>query len=269
MTYPDGMPDQYPPQAAEAYGTYWPQSSSPGAQRVPPENRFAWLVLLFGLATYLVSFAPMPPGDSGWGVRFSALAAVVAALGLLPRQRAHTRLIAALAVMGFLEALSRCISAVGGQHVGWATIVIVVLNALQAVAAIAALLAQLRAVGAPARASTPYPTYGYYAQSAQQYYAANTQQPHRQPAQTQATAQAAAVAPAHTQRSTAERDALYAEYLKPQQPGPNPVPSSLHSGRGRHPAHPASGTGMPATGPADRIQPENGTASGGSSAQSS
>lgn len=267
MQYPEARPNQFPPQA---YGAYWPQSgASPDPRGTPVENRLAWPVLLLGLATYLGSYAPMPPGDPGWGVRFSALAAIVAALGLLPGQRAHTRLMVALATMGFLEALSRWVSAADGQNVGWPTIVIVVLNALQALTAIAALLAQLRAIGAPARASAPYPAYGYYAQAAPQYYTASTQQSHHQPAPAQATAQAAAVAPAQTQQSTAERDALYAEYLKPQQPGVNPAASSRHSGGLGHPARPASSTGMPTTGPAEGILPEGGAAAGGSAAQSS
>jgi hypothetical protein len=269
MTYHYGHPDQYPPQTPQAYGAYWLQPSGPDARRIPAANRLAWLVLLLGLATYLVSYAPMPTGDTGWGVRFSALAAVVAALGLLPGQRAHTRSMAALAVMGLLEALWRSVSASDGQNPGWATIVIVILNALQALTAIAALLAQSKDVSAPTRGSAPYQTYDYYAQAAQQYYAANTQPPHHQPAQAQATARATAATPAHAQQSTAERDALYAEYLKPQQPGTNPGASPQHSGGLGHPTGSASGTGLPRTGSVEGIRPENGSATGGSPAQSS
>ena len=258
MTYRDGRPDH----------AYWPQSVETSTRRNRPENQLAWLVALFGLATYLVSFAVVPPGDMEWGVRFSALAAIVAALGLMPRQRVHTRLMVALAVMGLLEALSRCVSHADSQNLGWATIVIVVLNALQGLAAIAALLTQLKVVDAPARPASPYPGYGYYAQAPQQYYAANPQQSHQQPAQAQATAHAAAVA-SHAQQSTAERDALYAEYVKPQQPGANPAASSSpHSGGLGQPAPPASSAGMPTTGAADSIRPDSGTTAGGSAAQS-
>jgi len=257
MTYADGRRDH----------PYWPQSVGPSGRRRPAENQFAWLVALFGLAAYLVSYAPMPPGDMGWGVRFGALAAIVAVLGLPPRQRVHTSLMVALAVMGFLEALWQCVNHSDGHNVGWAIIVIVVLDGLQGLTAIAALLAQLKVVGAPARPATPYPTYGYYAQAAQQYYAANTQQSHHQPAQAQATAHAAAVGSAQAQQSTAERDALYAEYLKPQQSGANPT-ASPHSGGLGQPTRPAASTGMPTTGRGDSMRPDSGTATGGSAAQS-
>src|SRR5690242_2887743 len=100
MTYRDGRPGH----------AYWPQSVEPSTRRNRPESQLAWLVALFGLATYVVSCAATPPGDMEWGVRFSALAAIVAVLGLMPRQRVHTRLMVGLAVMGFLEALSRCVS---------------------------------------------------------------------------------------------------------------------------------------------------------------
>jgi Family of unknown function (DUF5336) len=263
MTYHYGGPDQYPPQASAAYGTHWPQPTSAAAQRTPPVKPLAWVVLLLGLATYVVSYAAVPqPGGIGWAVRFSALAAVVAALGLLPRQALHAKSMVALAVMGFLEALWWSISGIDGQHGGWAAVVIVILNALQAVTALAALLAQLRDIGAADRGSTPYDAYAYYAQAAQQYYAANAQQPQHQPVQAQATASAASAAPAQAQQSTAERDALYAEYLSAPQPGANRRAPSPHSGGRRQTAQPVPGTGVPATGWADSVRPGDDAATG-------
>src|SRR5262249_29607343 len=155
-----------------------------------------WVVLALGLASYIVGCSAVAqPGGSGWGVRFSMFAAVVAALGLLPRQSAHTKLMVALAGMGVLEALSPLIT--GDPNPGSATIVIVVLNALQALTAISALLAQLRALRSADRASASYAeAYAYYTQAAQQYYAANSRQLQQQPVQAQPTAQAKAAAPA-------------------------------------------------------------------------
>jgi hypothetical protein len=183
------------------------------------------------------------------------LAAVVAALGLLPRQSAHTKLMAALAVMGFLEALSRLIT--GDQNPNLATIGIVVLNGLQTLTAIAALLAQLKVRGAADRGLTPYDAYTYYAQAAQQYYAANNQQLQQQPVRVSGTAQAEAAATAQAQQSAAERYALYAEYLSPQQSGPNPAASSRQSSARTQTAQPAAGTGIPTSGPAESIRPGN------------
>src|SRR5262245_50623919 len=134
---PYGGPDQHPP---VGYGAYWPQATDAADQRKPLGNRLIWVVLLLGLATYVVSYGPTPGLDGlGWGVRFSTVAAIVAALGLLRRHSAYAKLMAGLAVMGFLEALSRSITAPDGQS--WATIVIPGLTGLQAVTAIAALLA--------------------------------------------------------------------------------------------------------------------------------
>lgn len=261
MTYPYGGPSQYPTQSSP-YSAYWSQSTSATNQRT--SRGLVWVVLVLGLATYGVSSAAVPQaGGSGWSVRFATLTAVVAALSLLPRQSTHTKLMAGLAVMGFLEALSPLID----QNPSWSTIVIAILNALQALTAIAALVAGLRTPGKNDRAPSAYDAYAYYAQAAQQYYANNQQLP-RQSAQAQATAQAhvaapapevaapapEVAAPARPQQSDAERYALYEEYLSPQQPGPNPAAPPA--------AQPASGPGMPKTGPAESIRPGNDPATG-------
>jgi uncharacterized protein DUF5336 len=248
---PYGSQGQYPTQSSAAYGGYWPQVTGTTSPRTSPANRVVWAVVVLGLATYLLSYAAVPQtGGTGWGVRFSVLAAVVAALGLRPRQSAHVKLVTALAVMGFLEALHRLIA---GDNPSWATIVIVVVNALQASAAIAALLAQLRAPSAADRGLAPSDAYAYYAQAAQQYYAANNQQPQQQPVQAHGTAQAAAADPAAAQQSEAERYALYTEYLKAQQSRSNPAASSTPAGRRTQTAQPAAGTGLPTGGPAEGI----------------
>jgi hypothetical protein len=197
------------------------------------------------------------PGGTGWDIRFSTLAAVVAALGLLPRQSAHMKLMVALTVMGFLEALSRWITASGGQNPSWAMIVIVVLNALQTLAAIAALLPQLGARGAADRGPAPYDAYAYYAQAAQQYYAVNNQRLQAPAVQTSRSTQAAEATPAQTQQSAAERYALYTEYLAAQQSDQNRTASSSQAGGLTQAAQPASGTGLPTTGPAEWTQPNN------------
>jgi hypothetical protein len=262
MTYHYGSPNQYPTHSSAANDASRWQSTDPN-QRKLQGNHLVWVVLALGLAAYLVSYGPMPhPGGTGWDVRFSTLAAVVAALGLLPRQSAHMKLMVALAVMGFLEALPRWISATGGQSPSWAMIVIVVLNALQALAAIAALLAQHGVHGAADRGPAPYDAYTYYAQVAQQYYAANNQWLQAPAVQTSASAQAEAASPAQTQQSAAERYALYTEYLAAQQSDPNPTASSSQAGGLTQTAQPASGTGLPTTGPAEWSQLRNDPAMG-------
>jgi hypothetical protein len=277
MAYPYGSPygGQYPTQSSVPYGGYWPQypSRAEGAasQRTSPAHQLAWVVLVLGLATYLLSYAAVPQaGGIGWSVRFSTLAAVIAAVGLLPRQSAHDtltagKLMVALAVMGFLEALPQLITR--DENPSWATIVIAAVNALQALTAIATLLAQPRAPGTADGGLAPYDAYAYYAQAAQQYYAANNQQL-QQPVQAQGRAQTDAAAPAQAQQSAAERQALYTEYLSAQQSGPHPVASSPQSGGRTQTAQPAAGAGLPTSsignfgGPAESIRPGNDPATG-------
>jgi hypothetical protein len=255
---PYGGRGQYPTQSSTAYGGHLPQytSSAEGTanQRTSRATQLVWAVLVLGVATYLVSYAAISqPGGIGWSVRFGTLAAVVAALDLLPRQSAHTKLVAVLAVMGFLEALPQLI--VGHGNTGWATIVGMVVNALQALTAIAALLAQLRVPDAADRGLAPYDdAYSYYAQAAQQYYAANNQRLQQQPAQAHGTAHTQAAAPAPAQQSTAERDALYNEYLSAQQSSPNRAAASPQSSGRTQAAQPAAGPGLLTGGSADGIQ---------------
>jgi hypothetical protein len=262
MVYPDSGPyssqDHY---SSTGYNGYWPQSFSVANRRTSPEYQLVWAVLLLGLATYILSYvAVAQPGPAEWGVRFSTFAAVVAALDLLPRRSAHTKLMVALAIMGFLESLSQWIT--GDQSPGWTTIVIVVLTGLQALTAVAAQLIQFRVSSATDRGPGLYDAYAYYAQAAQQYYAANAQQLQQQPVHGQATAQAEATAPAQAQQSTADRYALYAEYLDGQRAQLDPRASS--SSRLTQTAHPGAAAGAPTSGPANSVRPGYDPAAGSS-----
>ncbi|HEY9304210.1 MAG TPA: DUF5336 domain-containing protein [Mycobacterium sp.] len=258
MTYPYGSANQYP---TAAYGAYWPQITTATSQRTSRASYLIWMVVLLGLATYFVSYAALPQrGDIGWGVRFSAVAAIVAALGLLPRQSVHTKVVVTLTVMGFLEAPSQLFK--DGQNAGWAAIAIVVLTALQAMTAIAALISQLSSTAADNRGLVGSDAYAYYSQAAQQYYAANNQQRQQQPAQSHATAQGTAAATAQAQDSAAQRHALYAEYLSAQQTGPNRAAASPQSNGRIQTVRPASGTGMPRIGAAESIRPDSDPATG-------
>ncbi|MBO0884690.1 MAG: DUF5336 domain-containing protein, partial [Mycobacterium sp.] len=159
---PDRSQDHYPP---GGYGGHWPQLTGVADQRTSSGNQFVWAVLALGLATYLVSYAAAPqPNPTGWGVRFSLLAAVVAGLGLLPEQNARSKWVMTFAVMGFLESLPRWIT--GDENPRWAAIVIVAVTALQAVSAIAAVLTQPSGPGTVDPDPGLYDAYAYYAQAA-------------------------------------------------------------------------------------------------------
>jgi len=261
MAYPYGGPNQNPTQPWAAYDASWTSPPQATTSRTSPANRLGWLVLVFGLATYLLSCITASPAGGSWGVRFSALAAVVVVLSLLPRRRAHTTLVAALALMGFLEAVSRVFTA--GHDPSWNTILVVVLNGLQSVAAIAAVLVEAKETGEPNRGITAYDAYAaYYAQVAQQYYRATSQQ-HQQPVQAHGTAQAYATASpqataaslGQTEQAAAQRDALYAEYVSGQHPGANPAGLAPQSGRQAPRSEPAAATGATPGFPGERSRP--------------
>lgn len=254
MAYPYRGTDPDPRQLSATYGQwYWSQVASAAHQRTWPRSRLVWAVVVLGLATYVVSCAGAPQtGDLGWGVRFSTLAAVTAALGVLLEQSAHHKLVAALTVMGFLEQLSRWISASGVQNPSWATIVVLALTAVQALTAIALLLAALRVPDTAEHEGAPYDAYAYYDQPAQQYSAAYAQPV--QEVQGQATAQAGTVAAEHAQQSAADRYALYTEYVNAAESRPNPPASSPQSSGPSQGARPASSTGIPASGVTESIQ---------------
>jgi hypothetical protein len=173
-------PDYY-----TGYGGYELAAEPEGnAQRV----RALWIATaVLGLITFGVSF--WSPVTLGWAVWFTVLAAVVAAIGLLPRQSAHGWVAATLAVTGFLVALSTWLTA---DEAGWAVVVIVVLNLLQAAVALAALL--LADDEQPVQSGADYAAYAQYMQAYQAY----AQYQQAAPAQQQAAAQGRATAQAQS-----------------------------------------------------------------------
>lgn len=103
-------------------------------------SRSLWAVVAV-LGPAAVAVCLFSPGPLGYPVRFSMLAAVVAAVGLLPRQTLRAWIVVALAITGYVDALAGAIKA---TPTGWPMIVITVLNSLQSVVAIGALLREIR-----------------------------------------------------------------------------------------------------------------------------
>jgi hypothetical protein len=175
MTYPPGSPGYPPAQPPGQYG------SAPTTQFSKPEEGPSKLpvyllaaVVVLGLAGYLASYGPVLQsnelgGSVGTGGGFEVvalvLAALLAAVGLLPKQRNFVAVVAVIAVLGFLLALSELFNKPSFLSVGWALIVIVVLSGLQALAAIGALLLDAGVVTPPApRPKYEQPKYDQYAQ---------------------------------------------------------------------------------------------------------
>jgi hypothetical protein len=170
MTYPPGGPGYSP---AQQHGPYAPTTQfkvDEGPSKLPVYLLGAVVVL--GLAAYLVSFGPVwkssemgPVGGTsitGGSLEIVGLllAALLAAVGLIPKGRNYTAIIAVIAVVGFLLAISELINKPSFLSIGWALIVIVVLAGFQAIAAVGALLLEAGVITPPA----PRPKYDQYQQ---------------------------------------------------------------------------------------------------------
>lgn len=243
MAYP-GSHGYYPAEHTNAgYDLY---SSPESSWSTEPETRgkvsyrqLTWAVALLGLCSYLVSFGPMLNGFGiDWDVRFAVLAGLFAAFGLLPRQASSSgqagRLVAALAAIGFLDALSRVVVLPEGVQPGWAMWVVLVLNGLQAGAAVGALIMQ---PSASDEQQAWYAAYAeQYAQAAAQYYGEYAEGEQPDAAVESATAHAQQmqqVTAPEPRRAAAPQQASYDEFVADHpQPGQAPTP---------HAASPAAG----------------------------
>lgn len=171
MTYSPGNPG-YP--AAQPPGGYGPVSSpsftksTDTASKLPLYLQVA--VVALGFATYLVSFGPMLTatstgpgrmgGHAGPVVALAVLAALLAAVGLLPKAKNYTPVVAVVAVLGVLLAITRIVHRGDNYTIGWALWLVLALVVVQSLAAVGILLLEAGVVTAPA----PRPRYDPYAQ---------------------------------------------------------------------------------------------------------
>lgn len=226
----------------------------------PPDNRSSYpsagrqtesslprillvLVAVLGLATYGFSYAADDIGASGWHVRFAALAALCAAFSLLANQKPQTMATAALAAMGFLDALSLVVT----SESGWASTAIVVLNGIQAAAAVSAMVLWPKAAN---QNTASYDAYvDYYNQAVRQYY---TQQPSTQQnplaAQDQSQHRGFGQAVQHARASRSEHTAQYGDYADLGYGTATSPTTEYH--RNGPATQAAPGAGMPNIGPA-------------------
>lgn len=215
MSYPSGS-GYYPADQSGGYDGY--SQWSPEVAETGPKTSYRQLTLAvvgLGLGSYLCSFGPMLSGYGiDWDVRFAVLAGLLAAFGLLPQQTPAAKIVAALAAIGFLDALSRVVVVPDGVEPGWAMWVVVVLNALQTGVAIGALLTQ---PSLSAEQQAWYAAYAeQYAQAAAQYYDQYAQEQPEQPVHEAATAQAQQtqqVSAPEPRRAAAPQEASYAEFV--------------------------------------------------------
>lgn len=139
-----------------------------------------------GLLVYLFSFGPMftisnsdypqlgsASGTSmglGLAVVASLLAALLAGVALLPKQRPATGVVAAVALLGFLLVLAEIINKPDGVSIDWALYVVIALTFLQSAVAIGALLLDAGVITAPAPKPKYEPQQQYGQYGAPQFY---------------------------------------------------------------------------------------------------
>jgi Family of unknown function (DUF5336) len=192
MTYPPGSPG-YPPgqqpttQFSQPTQQFGKIEQSPQATTGPSKLPIYLLaaVAALGLAVYLSSFGPMftisstdfpqlgsASGTSlglGLAVVASVLAALLAGVGLLPKQTPYTAVVAVVSVLAFLLVIAEVINKPEGVSIDWALYLVIVFTLLQALAAVGALLLDAGIITPPApRPKYEQQQYGQYGPG--QYY---------------------------------------------------------------------------------------------------
>lgn len=171
----------YPGSGAYSSGSYnaptqsFAPAAEPGPSKLPLYLSAAVVVL--GLAAYLSSFGPVftssaelgpisVEATSGGGVFLTLatlLAALLAAVGLVPKVKGHLAVVAILSVLGVLVVVSQLFNTSNYVTTGWAAWLVLAFSLLQAIVAIGALLLEAGVLSAPSpRPKYEQPQYGQY-----------------------------------------------------------------------------------------------------------
>ncbi len=184
MTYPPTNPGYPPSQPPGAYGPSFAPGEA-GPSKLPFYLTVATVVL--GLAAYLASFGPVftvsaeigPFGGAeltgsggGYPIIAALVAALLAAVSLLPKAKNYDGVVAAVSVLAVLLVIAQVVSKPTGFSIGWALWLVLAFTLFQAVAAVAKLLLDAGVIAAPAprpRYEQPFGQYGpppggYYGQ---------------------------------------------------------------------------------------------------------
>lgn len=178
MTYPPSGP---------GYPSYPPAQPEPSKLPV----YLTTSVVVLGLAAYLASFGPvltvtaeagpfggaeLSGGGGGYPVIATVIAALLAAVSILPKAKNYGPVVAVASVLSVLLVIAQMVSKPPGFAIGWALWLVLVFTLIQAVAASAVVLLEAGVISPPAprvRYQYPdqymqYPQYGnYYGQPAQ------------------------------------------------------------------------------------------------------
>lgn len=237
MTYSPGSPGYPPTQPGGSYPGATPSfaKDESGESNLPLYLNIAVVVL--GLGVYLLNFGPtftlgadLGPGaggragDAGTAVLVAVLAALLAGLSLLPKAKSYAGVVAVIASLGALLAISETINTPAGFAIGWAMWPLVACSVFQAIAAVVVILLDAGVITPPAPRPKydPYAQYGQYGQygyGAQQpggYYGQQGAQQH--------------VAPQSHNPQASPYGSQYGGYQPSQAPTQSAVPTNPPSG---------------------------------------
>jgi Family of unknown function (DUF5336) len=171
MTYPPGSPGYPPAQQPTTQFAAPTQKFGKAPEAAPaaegPSKLPVYLtaaVVALGLAVYLSNYGPLFASTGGefftptlldLGVVASLLGALIAGVGLIPKQNTAPALVAVLSVLGFLLAVSIVLTAPEGVEIEWGLYLIIAFSVVQALVAVAVLLFDAGVITPPA----PRPRY--------------------------------------------------------------------------------------------------------------
>ena len=173
MSYPPTNPGYPQTQQPGPYGAPGPSfaPAEAGPSKLPLYLTVAVVVL--GLAAYLASFGPVftvsaelgPFGGAeltgsggGYPIIAAALAALLAAVSLLPKVKGYSAVVAVVSVLAVLLVIAQLVSKPTGFSIGWALWLVLAFTLLEALAAVAVLLLESGVITPPA----PRPRYDQF-----------------------------------------------------------------------------------------------------------
>jgi hypothetical protein len=190
MTYPPGSPGYPPAQQPTAQFSAPTQQfgkvpdAGPGAQEGPSKLPvyLTAAVAALGLLVYLSTFFPLfdvsadffTPTLLDLGVVAALLAALIAGVALLPKQRPLPAVVAVLSVLGFLLVIAIVLTAPDGVSLDIGLYLIIAFTLLQAIVAVAVLLFDAGVISPPVPRPKYEQQYGQYGGPSGPYYG----QPH-------------------------------------------------------------------------------------------
>jgi hypothetical protein len=185
MTYPPGSPGYPPAQqpttqfAAPTQQFGKPPEAGPAAAEGPSKLPLylTAAVATLGLAVYLSSFGPLFTASAEFftpplldlGVVSSILAALIAGVALIPKQKASPALMAILSVLGFLLVVAIVLTVPEGVSIDWGLYLILAFSVLQAIVAVAVLMFDAGVIAPPVPKPRHEQQYGQYGGPGQYY----------------------------------------------------------------------------------------------------